>query len=87
MAIFCDQKGVFPLGARLSVHGAGGPAVLGIDVAGSGAGVDHRLDGEGHAGSKRDVHLVVMVGNLRGFMEVDTGAVAFQFSSSESELS
>lgn len=76
MAVFCDQKSVLPLGAGLAVEGARCPMVMGIDVAFAHAGVYHWFDGESHAGDERDLDLVVMVGDLGRFMEMNACPMA-----------
>lgn len=64
-----DEKSVFPLGGGFAVDGADGPAVVFIDDSISFAGIDHRLDGEGHAGDHESADIVIVVGDFGGFME------------------
>src|SRR5690554_454741 len=73
-----DQQGVLPLGGEAAVLGHRGPAVaehLGAVV----ADVDHRLDGEAHAGGELDVRLggvAVVVQHLGVLVEAGADAVA-----------
>ena len=71
-----DENGVFPLGTGFVISGAGGPVIGGIDDGGADAGVDHGLDGKGHAGGKGDVDVVIVMRDLGGFVEVDADAMS-----------
>ena len=75
MTIFCDEEGMFPLGAGLSIYGSRCPMVFGIDISCAHAGIDHRLDGKCHSGRKGDFYLVLVVGNLRRFMKMNAGSM------------
>lgn len=76
IAVGGDEKGVLVLGAGHAIGCVGGPVVLGVDVTRADTGIDHGLNGECHAGDKWDTELIVMVGDLRGFVEFDAGAMA-----------
>src|SRR5450830_41005 len=75
-----DQQGVFPLCGELAVLGDGGPAVaqyLGVSL----ALVDHRLDGEGHAGFQFHARTgAAVVQDLRLFVEHLADAVAAELA-------
>src|ERR1700677_963705 len=75
MPFFSDEEGLFPLCARLFVQCARSPVVFGVDVAFAYPSIDHRLDGECHSSCKRDLHLVVVMQNLRRLMKADSRSV------------
>lgn len=75
VAVMGDEEGMLPLGTGLAVGGARYPAV-GIKDGSTDACVDHRLNCEDHSFYKRNVDIVVVVGDFRGFMEMDANAMA-----------
>ena len=59
----------------LPVLGGDGPAVMLVDAALPGPGVDHGLDGEGHAGLESEVVAVPEMKNLGLLVELAADAV------------
>jgi len=75
-----DEDGVLEVGGGFAVFGDDGPAVF-EDADGGDAGVDHRLDGEGHAGHEGGGFAAgTEVGDLGFLVEAAADAVADEFA-------
>jgi hypothetical protein len=81
IAGFCNQNGMFPLGAVFSIHCIDGPIVIWINNDTRFAYIDHRFNGQHHA--RHQHHTGMFSSDMRDkriLMEFNTNTMAAEFT-------